>query len=86
MTARTAFKTAYLLRVSTCMLAAQLSHGRNTGIKGLFYVSLDTVMISSKQASQSRLQRWIYYCFKVTRGSLGRPEVGISHCWACTGI
>jgi len=35
MTARTTFQTIYLLRVSICMLAAQLSCRRNTGIKWL---------------------------------------------------
>lgn len=33
MTAKIAFEAAYFLRISTSMLAAQLSHGRNTGNK-----------------------------------------------------
>lgn len=80
MTVRIALEIAYLPRVSTCMLAAQPSHGRNTGIKLLFYVSLVTSMIGLEHASQSRLQRWICYCFKVAMGAINRSEVEMSHC------
>lgn len=79
MTVRIAFEIAYLPRVSTWILASHPSHGRNIGIKGLFRVSFDTSMISSEHASQSRLQRWIYYCLKVTMGTIRRPEVGMSY-------
>lgn len=37
MIAKAAFETAYLLRISTSILAAQLSHGGNTGNKWFMF-------------------------------------------------